>query len=123
MKFRALVAIAILLGTAISNSAMSDSSGGRSPVTVHYFGGISGVTLPFTPRDEIRREQADLLVGYFRVSLRDDGRVMRLEKFLRGTLDFTHDYEYYDDGSLMTAIITTPGEKPRTYEFERGQNR
>lgn len=116
----ALPLMAVLFGIEAVAGTRSDEG---ERVAVRYYSGISGITMPFKPENEVDADTITMLQAYLRVTLDRAGRVRRLEKFLNGKLDFTHEYEYYDDGSLRTAVVEAPGREPVVREFPPGQQK
>ena len=76
---------------------------------VEYYRGWRGYRHPIKLENRITKEEAEAitadgaayLVGYF-----DDGRLMRVVKFLRGEFFFEYLYSYHPNGRLKSARVT-----------------
>lgn len=123
MRISLFLIVSFLLLACQARVLHADLEGKEENMSVRYFSGISGITLPYVPRDEVTAEQAHSLPAYLRVRFDEDGRVTKLEKVIGDKLDFDHEYEYYDDGSLRRATVNVPGNELVVHEFPRGKQR
>jgi len=108
-----MIAIILMLPLA----AMSDDmTAGKLPY--RYFRSFSGVMRPYIPQNEVPEVEAKTLPGYVRAIFDPDGRVIRFEKFARGSLQFTEVYRYDErTGTLVTATLTIVGQEPEITSF------
>ena len=79
---------------------------------VAYYKTFSGYDLPWKPRRETMEAEALRLTAYLKVTYDQHGRMVVLEKWLRGKLWFRHDYEYDADGEPLRVTISHPGHEP-----------
>jgi hypothetical protein len=81
-----------------------------------YFISYSGVTLPLNLVNELEdglEQRITYFIGYY-----DNELLLKVEKIVYGEIEFTHDYNYDDDGKISKAVITEEDEDPRILIFD-----
>jgi hypothetical protein len=117
--------VLLTLFAACGLSGGSDTSGEsvtREP-GIAYFQTFKGLGFPFEPRGEISQAEAEQRPTYFRGHYGVDGRLSRIEKFVQGEIEFTHDYEYYGNGRLRRVMTSGRGRPDAVYEFDEDGHR
>ena len=82
-----------------------------------YFISYTGVKLPLQLVNELDQGQLDNRITYFKAYYDDHNRLKVIEKVVYGEIEFSHHYEYGQDGKLEKAILHEGDELPRTLVF------
>lgn len=85
-----------------------------SPLTVRHFVSYSGVKLPLKLHTELDDDGLRHRITFFRGHYTADESLSRVEKVVYGEIEFTHDYQYHDNGQLSQATVTLHAEEERT---------
>lgn len=83
-----------------------------------YFISYTGVTLPLKLVNEIGNDSLENRITYFKGYYDERERLTKLEKVVYGEIEFVHNYEYNDSGSIEKAVLIEDDEEPRTLTFD-----
>ena len=86
--------------------------------TVRYFVSYTGIKLPFNLVNPIAKEALTNRNTYIRAYFNETGALACFEKLVYGEIELAHRYEYYGNGSLRSAEISTPEEEPLFVYFD-----
>jgi len=87
--------------------------------TLQYFRTFTGYSLPLKlvqpiPKEEALASKDSVYVGYFD----EVGRLVKIEKFLKHKLVFTHEYEFHVNGKLKRLVNTPVDGVPKVKEYD-----
>jgi len=94
----------------------------ESVLSVRYFTAYSGIKFPLKLVNELDNASLQRRITYFKGYYQDNGLILKLEKVVYGEVEFTHQYDYYPDGTLRKLMLIEGEEKPRILLFDRQGN-
>lgn len=109
-----ICAIALAIAGPLMGCSMANSDDVNS---IQYFRSFSGYSLPLNPIDHISKEVAESERSYC-VAYLENGRLVRLVKFLDGSMFFDHHYAYHLNGKLMRAEVENRNGQVNVLEFD-----
>jgi hypothetical protein len=86
----------------------------------HYYSSFKTKTLPEVPTGEISESDAKanaMRAAYYVAYFDGGGRLIRLEKYLRGVLDWKSEYTYDDRGKVREGTRIDTNGKRTVYQF------
>ncbi|WGJ13215.1 DUF6156 family protein [Methylocapsa sp. D3K7] len=86
--------------------------------TARFFVSYTGIKLPFNLVNPIAKEALTNRNTYIRAYFNETGALSCFEKIVYGEIELAHRYEYYGNGSLKTAEISTPEEESLFVYFD-----
>lgn len=84
-----------------------------------YFISYTGVQLPLKLVNKLDRKGVDKRITYFTGYYDDNECLKIIEKVVYGEIEFSHHYEYGEDGILIKAIMIENDELPRSLMFNK----
>jgi hypothetical protein len=90
--------------------------------TCRHFVAYSGVKLPLKLVNPLEESDMRNRNTFFRGYYNDQDQLMVCQKVVYGEIEFEHNYEYYDNGNLKTAIIKEADEEAKTLSFDEQGN-
>ncbi len=85
--------------------------------STRYFTSYRGIRLPLTLVGELAADSMRHRNTYYIGHYDEAGRLLRCEKRVYGEVEFSHDYEYHDDGRLALAVIDHGDEAPQRLSY------
>jgi len=82
------------------------------------FTSYTGIKLPLKLVNELDDNNLDKRITYFKGYYDTQDRLAILEKVVYGEVEFSHHYEYSEEGVLKKAILVETEELPRTLVFD-----
>ena len=90
----------------------------KESLNCRHFVTYSGVKLPLKLVSPLDKDTLDGRITYFRGFYNDDDNLLKVEKVVYGEIEFTHNYEYHDDGRLKSFELIEQDEEPRVIQYE-----
>jgi hypothetical protein len=94
--------ILLLLGCGLEAASGNEMNASTS---IRYFRSFDAVRFPYQPYDEIEEESTRDLDAFVRCEFDSRGRIARLEKFYKGHVHFSHQYQYHPSGAIREVVI------------------
>ena len=70
-----------------------------------YYSGWGGYKIPFAPQGPISKEEAEQRTSYYVGHYDADGNLVRFDKYLDGSLEWTDEYVYWDNGRIKERVM------------------
>ena len=90
----------------------------QQKLSQRYFVSYTGVKLPLRLINELDARSLDQRITYFTGYYNNKNQLMIIEKVVYGEIEFSHHYEYDENGKLIKAIMVEDDEQPRTPMIE-----
>lgn len=87
----------------------------NNELNVQYFGGWSGYSIPFKPTEPISKEEAIKRTSYY-IGYYNGKKLVKFEKFLNNTLEFTDEYEYWENTDVLKKRVMKKSDNSTTIQ-------